>query len=105
MSDAPYCYMHGYRVARNHTSRNCRSQKQGHQTGATATNTLGGNTRGFVPGLIQQPQSFQPSGSGRMQTSNVSQMNGSEYTPTRTHANYMQHNTEHSMEMHDENVE
>jgi hypothetical protein len=37
-----YCWSHGYRVTRNHTSATCKTPKEGHQAGATRAITLGG---------------------------------------------------------------
>ena len=41
-----YCWTHGYLVARNHTSANCRNKKPGHQDAATRENNMGGNQDG-----------------------------------------------------------
>jgi hypothetical protein len=41
-----YCWTHGYKVSKNHTSTNCERRAPGHQTATTAENLLGGNTEG-----------------------------------------------------------
>jgi hypothetical protein len=38
-----YCWSHGYKVARTHTSQTCMYPKDGHQLGATKTNNMGGS--------------------------------------------------------------
>ena len=38
-----YCWTHGHRVTRGHTSASCNYKATGHQDDATATNTLGGS--------------------------------------------------------------
>ena len=38
-----YCWSHGYRVSRNHTSTTCKFPKEGHQVAATRANTMGGS--------------------------------------------------------------
>ncbi len=38
-----YCWSHGYRVNWKHNSKTCHSQKDGHQAGATRSNTMGGS--------------------------------------------------------------
>jgi len=42
-----YCWTHGFRVGKNHTSMTCRTPKEGHQRGATAGNMMGGSTVGI----------------------------------------------------------
>jgi hypothetical protein len=45
-----YCWMHGYTGTNSHNSHNCKKKIDGHQTAATKSNTMGGNTtrsRGF----------------------------------------------------------
>ena len=37
-----YCWSHGFRVSRNHTSMTCKFPKEGHQVTATRANTMGG---------------------------------------------------------------
>ncbi|KAL7483513.1 hypothetical protein ACHAW6_009155 [Cyclotella cf. meneghiniana] len=37
-----YCWSHGYKVNGKHNSKTCHSRKEGHQTGATRSNTMGG---------------------------------------------------------------
>ena len=47
-----YCWTHGYRVGRNHTSATCTQKAVGHRDEATGTNTLGGNEKnkgGYKP--------------------------------------------------------
>ena len=41
-----YCWTHGYRVSKNHTSANCNRTAPGHQTAATMENNMGGNQDG-----------------------------------------------------------
>jgi hypothetical protein len=41
-----YCWTHGFRVAENHTSQNCKNTKFGHQQTATKDNLMGGSTAG-----------------------------------------------------------
>jgi hypothetical protein len=41
-----YCWSHGYLVTKNHTSANCRFQKDGHNAAATRSNPMNGNTNG-----------------------------------------------------------
>jgi hypothetical protein len=38
-----YCWSHGYRVARTHTSQTCMYPKDGHKREATKTNNMGGS--------------------------------------------------------------
>jgi len=40
---AGYCWTHGYRVTKGHTSATCKYGKPGHQVGATRSNTMGGS--------------------------------------------------------------
>jgi hypothetical protein len=42
-----YCWTHGYNVSDDHTSATCRNPGEGHHTGATRANTMGGSTRGL----------------------------------------------------------
>jgi hypothetical protein len=37
-----YCWSHGYKVAKSHTSATCNMKKSGHQDAATKINTIGG---------------------------------------------------------------
>jgi hypothetical protein len=37
-----YCWSHGYRVAKSHTSATCNMKKSGHQDAANKNNTMGG---------------------------------------------------------------
>ena len=41
-----YCWSHGYHVAANHNSKNCRNKKPGHQDEATRDNPMNGSTYG-----------------------------------------------------------
>ena len=41
-----YCWTHGYRVGKNHTSATCQNPAPGHQKDATRDNIMGGSTRG-----------------------------------------------------------
>jgi hypothetical protein len=38
-----YCYTHGYKVARNHTSMNCMFPNTGHNKEATKSDNMGGS--------------------------------------------------------------
>jgi hypothetical protein len=38
-----YCWSHGYKVARTHTSQTCMYPKEGHQREETKTNNMGGS--------------------------------------------------------------
>jgi ribosomal protein S10 len=38
-----YCWMHGFRVTKNHSSLTCKTRKEGHQEGATRANIMGGS--------------------------------------------------------------
>jgi hypothetical protein len=38
-----YCWSHGYKVARTHTSQTCMYPKEGHQLESTKANTMGGS--------------------------------------------------------------
>ena len=40
-----YCWTHGHRCSKNHTSATCGSKAPGHQVTATASNTMGGSER------------------------------------------------------------
>jgi hypothetical protein len=42
----PYCWTHGARVSRTHTSPTCQHQATGHQVTATLDNRMGGSERG-----------------------------------------------------------
>ena len=42
-----YCWTHGFKVGKNHTSQTCRNPKEGHQREATSTNMMGGSTMGI----------------------------------------------------------
>jgi hypothetical protein len=37
-----YCWLHGYHVAKSHTSATCNMKKSGHQDAANKSNTMGG---------------------------------------------------------------
>ena len=39
-----YCWTHGYRVTKGHTSATCKTPMEGHKTAATRNNTMGGST-------------------------------------------------------------
>jgi hypothetical protein len=41
-----YCWTHGFRVADDHNSQNCKNTKFGHQQSATKDNIMGGSTSG-----------------------------------------------------------
>jgi hypothetical protein len=41
-----YCWTHGYKAARSHTSAACTHRQDGHQNCATRTNNMGGSQRG-----------------------------------------------------------
>jgi ABC-type transporter Mla subunit MlaD len=41
-----YCWTHGYKVNRSHTSATCSNKAQGHKDTATRADTMGGSTRG-----------------------------------------------------------
>lgn len=41
-----YCWSHGYRVGKEHTSTTCKFPKEGHKKEATRANQLGGSTAG-----------------------------------------------------------
>jgi hypothetical protein len=38
-----YCWTHGYKIARNHTSKNCMFPKTGHKKEATKSDNMGGS--------------------------------------------------------------
>jgi hypothetical protein len=38
-----YCWSHGYKVTKNHTSKTCKTRKDGHKEEATRANTMGGS--------------------------------------------------------------
>ncbi|KAL7474812.1 hypothetical protein ACHAW6_000766 [Cyclotella cf. meneghiniana] len=38
-----YCWTHGFKVKKGHTSKSCKTQAEGHQEGATHHNTMGGS--------------------------------------------------------------
>jgi hypothetical protein len=40
-----YCWTHGHRISKEHTSAPCAHKAAGHQDDATATNTLGGSKK------------------------------------------------------------
>ncbi len=40
-----YCWMHGHRICKEHTSATCTHQAVGHRADATASNTLGGSKK------------------------------------------------------------
>ena len=40
-----YCWTHGHRCSKNHTSATCGSKAPGHQVTATASNTMGGSEK------------------------------------------------------------
>ncbi len=40
-----YCWMHGHRICKEHTSATCTHQAIGHRADATASNTLGGSDK------------------------------------------------------------
>ena len=39
-----YCWSHCYRVSRNHSSKTCTQQREGHKEEATRANTMGGSS-------------------------------------------------------------
>jgi hypothetical protein len=41
-----YCWTHSVRVAKDHTSKTCKNQREGHQTGATKKDMMGGSIAG-----------------------------------------------------------
>jgi hypothetical protein len=41
-----YCWTHGYKVNRSHTSSTCSQPQEGHKTAATRENNMGGSQRG-----------------------------------------------------------
>jgi hypothetical protein len=41
-----YCWSHGFKVAEDHTSKNCQNTRFGHQKDATRENTMGGSKAG-----------------------------------------------------------
>jgi hypothetical protein len=41
MNNDSYCWLHGYQVAKSHTSATCNMKKSGHQGAATKNNTTG----------------------------------------------------------------
>lgn len=49
---APYCFTHGFAVAKNHTSQTCKKPHNQHVNYATALNRCGGSTYGYVPGNL-----------------------------------------------------
>ena len=38
-----YCWTHGFKVKKGHTSKSCKTRNDGHQEGAIQQNTMGGN--------------------------------------------------------------
>jgi hypothetical protein len=40
-----YCWMHGHRISREHTSATCTNKATGHRNDATAANTFGGSQK------------------------------------------------------------
>ncbi len=40
-----YCWTHGHRVSKHHTSTTCTNKAPGHRDNATASNTLGGSNK------------------------------------------------------------
>jgi uncharacterized phage-associated protein len=46
IDEGGYCWSHGYLVTKNHTSANCRFQKDGHVLTATRNNPMNGSTTG-----------------------------------------------------------
>ena len=36
-----YCWIHGYKITKGHSSSNCENKKSGHMTAATGSNTMG----------------------------------------------------------------
>jgi hypothetical protein len=40
-----YCWTHGHRISKEHTSATCANKAAGHRDDATATNTLGGSEK------------------------------------------------------------
>jgi len=40
-----YCWSHGYKVVKDHNSKNCVDKRQGHEDTATRADTMGGSTR------------------------------------------------------------
>jgi hypothetical protein len=38
-----YCWTHGYRMMKGHTSATCKAPMEGHKTAATRNNTMGGS--------------------------------------------------------------
>ena len=47
-NNTSYCWTHGFRVAEDHSSKSCKNQREGHQTGATKDDIMGGSTAGKV---------------------------------------------------------
>jgi len=39
---AGYCWLHGYKLHKTHTSASCKTKKDGHKDGATRADTMGG---------------------------------------------------------------
>ena len=39
-----YCWSHGYKVGKTHSSITCNAKADGHQAGATRANIMGGST-------------------------------------------------------------
>jgi hypothetical protein len=40
-----YCWTHGHRLSKNHTSATCGCRAPGHKDGATAVDAMGGSTK------------------------------------------------------------
>jgi hypothetical protein len=40
-----YCWTHGHRLSKDHTSATCGNKAEGHKDDATLSNTMGGNER------------------------------------------------------------
>ena len=43
-----YCWTHGYKVQKAHTSAKCKGKLGGHQDAATRDNIMGGSTKGLA---------------------------------------------------------
>lgn len=66
-----YCWTHGFKCGRQHTSRTCHTGSQGHQRMATATNRMGGSTDGFIPGYVPSPANSIPTNNQRNVSFNI----------------------------------
>jgi hypothetical protein len=51
-----YCWIHGHTTNSSHTSATCKHPGEGHQTNATASNAMGGNTDNFIPRFQRRHQ-------------------------------------------------